>query len=46
MAIVKEETQSSVEALGNVEYLDEQGTQELITQLKTYASEELTTPSP
>ena len=45
MAIVKEETQTSTEVLGNAEYLDEQGTQELIDQLKAYADTELA-PSP
>lgn len=44
MAIIKEE--QNIEQIDN-EYLDEEGTQELINQLKAYADAELaSSPSP
>lgn len=44
MAIIKQEQTVTTEVI-NDEYLDEEGTQELINQLKQLADQELT-PSP
>ena len=41
MPIIKEEQTIDIDVIGNNEYLDEEGTQALISALKEYAEQEL-----